>query len=99
MSSSIPLIAANMREVNSSPAAICDAADRGVANSQYFLGVDYYDGRGVPQDYTFAHMWLNLAAAQGMAFAASKRAEVEAKMSPAQIAEAQRLAREWKPTN
>ncbi len=62
----------------------------------------YYKGRGVPQDYVQAHMWLNLAASrfpQGTDrdMAVKIRDILAAKMTPAQIAEAQRLAREWKP--
>ena len=51
----------------------------------------------MPQDYVQAYMWYTLVAAQGDADAAKKRDNVAAKMTPAQIAEAQRLAREWKP--
>jgi len=51
----------------------------------------------VPQDFTLAHMWLNLAAAQGDSDAQKRRDELTEKMTPAQIADAQRLAREWKP--
>ena len=54
----------------------------------------YTQGRGVPQDYTLAHMWLNLASAAGYEDAAKTRDTVAAQMTPAQIAEAQRLARE-----
>ena len=54
-------------------------------------------GHGVPQDYVSAHMWLNLAAAQGEEKAAERRDYVAALMTPEQIAEAQRLARKWKP--
>jgi hypothetical protein len=57
----------------------------------------YVDGHGVPQDYVQAHMWFNLAGASGVAKALKNRDTVAAKMTPAQIAEAQRLAREWKP--
>ena len=54
----------------------------------------YHDGHGVPQDYTEAHMWLNLAAAKwGTAF--MLRDIVAKKMTPADISKAQRLAREW----
>jgi uncharacterized protein len=55
------------------------------------------DGNGVLQDYVLAHMWLNLAAAQGDKDAAKQRDELAAKMTPDQIAEAQRLARKWEP--
>jgi TPR repeat protein len=61
----------------------------------------YYAGEGVPQDYVQAHMWINLAAAHANGDSQKKyagaRDEVAAKMDAAQIAEAQRLAREWKP--
>jgi uncharacterized protein len=50
----------------------------------------------VPQDYVQAHMWLNLASAQGNAAAMNARNEIAPIMTPAQIAEAQRLAREFK---
>jgi hypothetical protein len=57
----------------------------------------YANGQGVPQDYVAAHMWLNLAAAQGNANASESRDIVANRMTPEQIAEAQRLAREWTP--
>ena len=63
----------------------------------------YANGEGVPQDYVLAYMWLNLAAAQGgvswpEGYAPSYRRDVVAKsMTREQIAEAQKLAREWKP--
>ncbi len=60
----------------------------------------YGKGRGVPQDYVQAHMWLNLAASRlppgtGRERTVKNRDILAAKMTPAQIAEAQRLAREW----
>ncbi len=44
-----------------------------------------------------AHMWFSLAAARGGGDYAKVRDQVAKLMTPAQIAEAQRLAREWKP--
>jgi hypothetical protein len=73
------------------------AADQGLAGGQYNLGVIYEHGRGVPQDRVQAHMWFNLAAAQGENNAAESRDRMAQRMTPAQIAEAQKLAREWKP--
>ena len=62
----------------------------------------YAMGRGVSQDYVVAHMWLNLGAAQVSAADRDKyvyaRDAVAELMTAEQIAEAQRLAREWKPT-
>ena len=67
------------------------------AVAQFSLGVMYSKGRGVPQDYVQAHMWDNLAAAQDIEDARKGRDKLAEHMTPAQIAEAQRLAREWKP--
>jgi TPR repeat protein len=72
-------------------------AERGDANAQYNLGVFYDNGLGVPQDKVRAYMWFNLSAAQGREGAAAFRDLIARRMTPAQIAEAQRLAREGKP--
>ena len=69
-------------------------AEQGDASAQYNLGQMYRNGQGVPQDYIQAHMWFNLATAQNDANAAKNRDIVAAKMAPAQIAEAQKMARE-----
>jgi TPR repeat protein len=76
------------------------AAEQANEFAQTALGVMY---ESVPQKYVQAHMWLNLAAAFGEDATVRKTAvewrdKVAAKMTPAQIAEAQRMAREWKPT-
>jgi TPR repeat protein len=71
------------------------AADQGDAEAQYNLGVMYANGQGVPQDYAQAHMWLNLAAANGNEKAKGNRDIVAGLMTGEQIAEAQKLAREW----
>jgi len=72
-------------------------AERGDANAQYNLGVFYDNGLGVPQDRIRAYMWLDLAAMQGRESAATFRDLVARVMTPGQIAEAQKLAREWTP--
>ena len=64
---------------------------------QHNLGVMYAQGNGVPQDFVLAHMWTNLAAAQGHEGAKSGRDVLAKRMTSEQIAEAQRLAREWRP--
>ena len=73
------------------------AADQGYASAQYLLGGMYALGRGVPEDYVLAHAWLNLAAAQGFADGTKLRDLVAKRMTPQQIAQAQELARNWKP--
>ncbi len=73
------------------------AAEQGHTLAQSMLGFIYDMGRGVPQDSVQAHLWFNLAAAQGDQKAAKWRDDLAGRMTPAQIAEAQRLAREWRP--
>lgn len=73
------------------------AAEQGKASAQINLGLRYTRGLGVPKDYVQAHMWHSLAAAQEDSDAAKYRDAVAAHMTALQIAEAQRLAREWRP--
>ncbi len=73
------------------------AAEQNQALAQTNLGDLYRWGQGVLQDNAYAHMWFSLAAAQGNESARWNRDIVEEKMTPEQIAEAQRLARQWKP--
>lgn len=73
------------------------AAEQGEPDAQNNLGAKYDHGEGVPRDAIRAYMWFNLAAAQGNELAGKNRDIVSRRMSPEQIAEAQRLTREWKP--
>ncbi len=78
------------------------AAEQGDARAQSNLGLMYVGSLGVPQDYVQAHMWLDLAASrfpsgEDRDKALKERDRVAKKMTPAQISEAQKLAREWKP--
>ncbi len=71
------------------------AAEQGKARAQHRLGTLYGRGLGVAQDYVHAHMWWNLAAKQGHKKAIKNRGVVTELMTSAEVAEAQRLAREW----
>ena len=71
------------------------AAEQGNAKAQGDLGLMYHEGYGVPKDYVFAYMWYNLASANGDRFAREVRNELLKEMTPQNIAEAQRMAREW----
>jgi TPR repeat protein len=76
------------------------AAVQGDFFGQYKLGIIYAEGKGVTQDFVRAHMWFNLSAAQfGSYESVQHRDEVAGKMTPAQIAEAQKLARECEQRN
>jgi TPR repeat protein len=68
------------------------------------LGVMYASGQGMPRDYVEAHKWFNLAAsnlpdsqAEFREVAVNDRDLAARKMTPAQVAEAQKLARAWHP--
>jgi len=59
------------------------------------LGIRYSAGLEVETDLIAAHKWFNLAAVAGNRDAAHYRQEVAQEMSGADIAAAQRAAREW----
>jgi TPR repeat protein len=69
-------------------------ADQGNVTAQTVVGLMHYFNY---KDYVSAYMWFSLAAAQGNAFAEMFLRDTADKMTPAQIAEAQRLTREWTP--
>jgi uncharacterized protein len=82
------------------------AADQGLTVAQFALGGMDAFGHGVPGDIVRAHMWLDLSAARTAQIEGAQKLARDAqelrdtlarKMTPAQIAEAQHLAREWKP--
>ena len=73
------------------------AAEQGQAGAQYNLGDMYHQGQGVPQDFVWAHMWLNLASVHEDKVSGKQRDKVAKLMTPAEIRKAQRLAREWRP--
>jgi TPR repeat protein len=73
------------------------SADQGDASAQYNLGLMYAEGQGVLQDYAVAHMWFNFSGSNGYKKGVRNRNIIEKGMSPTQIEEAQRMARNWKP--
>jgi len=76
------------------------AADQGDTRAEFMVGFSYIRGKGVPTDFVQAHMWLSLVAAsdgENQQVAAQQRDALATMMSRAQIAEAERLTREWKP--
>jgi uncharacterized protein len=81
-----------------------EAADRLAGDDglpQYLLGSLYANGQGVTQDYDLAHMWFNLSASKGSGEDQEQRAkardDIAKKLSPQQLVEAHRMAREWRP--
>lgn len=74
-----------------------DVASLDSANADVFyqLGILYSTGGDIATDYVTAHKWFNIAAARGNEEAARLRREIATEMSEAQIASAQRAARNW----
>jgi hypothetical protein len=80
-------------------------ANVGIWDGQMSLGFLYAQGKGVPKDLVLAYMWFNLAAASAPendlihmgGDIAKQRDVVAGMMTREQVAEAQRLSREWKP--
>jgi TPR repeat protein len=71
------------------------SADQGNAVGQRYLALMYYFGFGVPVDEVAAYMWNILASAQGDEIAKAGIDEISLEMTEEQIAEAQKLSREW----
>mgnify|MGYP003998248231 FL=1 len=75
------------------------AAEQGYVKAQFNLALMYEEGKWVKQDYILAHMWYNLAAKNGDKFGTLSRDIVADQMTPAQISEAQKLAKECEKKN
>jgi TPR repeat protein len=73
------------------------AAEQNVARAQHNLGVAYANGQGVAKDEVEGYKWFLLAGAQGDEIAKKNIAVVEIRLTREQIAEGQRLARNFKP--
>jgi TPR repeat protein len=73
------------------------SADQGNTGAQGMLGMAYANGEGVPKDQVMAYMWLNLAAASGKSEIKKQLDELTRSMSKEEVAEGQRMTREWKP--
>lgn len=76
------------------------AAELGLLDAKLALGNIYAGGSGVEKDNVLAYMWYEIATLQSGddwlgAIAGSNRDAVAARMAPADISKAQRLAREW----
>ncbi|MDB4784493.1 sel1 repeat family protein [Akkermansiaceae bacterium] len=71
------------------------SAEQGDADGQAGLGMMYAIGAGVPQDDVKAYMFYNLVAAKGFEDFKARRNEIEKRMTQEQIAEGEKLTREW----
>ena len=65
------------------------------AEALYEFGIVHASGRSAPVDLVSAHKWFNIAASRGNAEAIRMRREIAEEMSEAEVATAQRAARDW----
>jgi TPR repeat protein len=72
-------------------------AERGNADAQLNLGFTYAKGDGVPKDNVLAYKWVNLASSKFHGMSEKTMRLLETKMTPEQIAEAQRLSAQFVP--
>ena len=73
------------------------AAERGVVDSQFNLGVLYESGQGLPKSMTDAFVWYSIAAAQGDQFAKKRIDILSDSMTPANLTAAQTRIEKFKP--
>jgi hypothetical protein len=73
------------------------AADQGNTQAQYNLGAMYAKGQTVPQDAVKAHILYASAADHGIKAAGEAKDKLAKSMSAEQVAEAKKMAQEWKP--
>ena len=89
------------RVASGSPRAVQGGTRSGSGNAsaQFNLGLSYRDGRGLPQNDSEALRWLTVALRRLSGVDRKKCVEVRdalaKKLSPSQVAEANKLAREW----
>ena len=65
------------------------AAERGVVDSQFNLGVLFESGQGLPKSLTDAFVWYSIAASQGDQFAKQRIQVLSANMTPEDLSIAQ----------
>jgi len=77
------------------------AAEQGEPFAQASLGILYGFGKGVPQDLVQAYMWYELSVegttGGDRVSVVEMRDDLASKLTPQQLDEARRLAKEWKP--
>ena len=78
------------------------AAEQGVAFAQFNLGVRYANGQGIERDLLQAYRWFSVAAqgllGQEAETARRRRDSIKAQLSSEQLARAEQLVRDWRPT-
>jgi TPR repeat protein len=83
-----------VQDYSRAAALYLEAAESGLADAQYSIGLYHHQGRAFERDDVMAHMWLNIASANGASLASEAREIIEGEMTRQEILLAQRLARQ-----
>ncbi|MDQ5910957.1 MAG: uncharacterized protein QG599_3054 [Pseudomonadota bacterium] len=75
------------------------AAEQGLPQAQINLGIMYEEGEGGPVDPIQAYFWYAMAESQGDSQGPQARQEIAEKMTPAQVAEAEKKVKDWLATH
>ena len=67
-------------------------AEGGNNDARYNLGAMYYNGQGVLADFVVAHMWFNIAGANGNEIGADNREIIAKEMTSEDISKAEAMA-------
>ncbi len=70
-------------------------ANRGHLEAQFRTAWMHFRTHGIARADVLSHMWFNIAGKRGHAIAASLKIAIEIDMTPKQIEEAEKLAKEW----
>ncbi|MFH1830614.1 MAG: retroviral-like aspartic protease family protein [Pseudomonadota bacterium] len=72
------------------------SAERGLAEAQHHLGSLFFSGNEVPKDKVLAYAWIQLSTTRGKPSANEDLEFIEKELTPAELAEAKKLASGWK---
>lgn len=75
------------------------AAEQGFSQAQINLGLMYENGEGTPVDLVRAYFWYALADVQGDGQAPAAKSDIARKMTPAQIKDAEKQAKDYQATH
>jgi hypothetical protein len=70
------------------------AADKGLPQAEFEVGLCFYRGRGTPLDLVQAYIWISLAAQRAVPAAIGVRDELKEELTAAQLAESDRRVAE-----
>jgi len=87
------------KDIKKALSLLLNPVQQGLPQAQFVLGTLYAEGTVLIQDYTYAHMWFNMAASRGVWQAEGERIRMEGYMTKEDISKAQSAARKCAAKN